>query len=219
MIVFDTLAPEDHPGNSRRLGLPRRFHHRAAEIHIDHDRPLGTPSGNEPFTADPAQAVLVVELIARSWDARVFLVVRMQALIEQARSTVIDPRVPWEEWERDSVVMTIPICHIEVYAYHTFVHGAQVMMVRTYPAWDRSGKYYHGIWVLDFSWRGRSSSSTPLRGGVVNEARWLVMLDDAECIRFELGGGMGSWEAVKSLSDGSLFYLVSCLSQPVGSKS
>ena len=50
LFVFNTLVPQDHPGNLRRLELPQQFHHTAAKICVDRDRSLGT----QPLIPDPA---------------------------------------------------------------------------------------------------------------------------------------------------------------------
>src|SRR6266478_8754508 len=57
LAVFNTLIPQGHLGNLRRLALP----HWTVAIIVDDDRPLGIPDRDEPFIADPTQAVLVVE--------------------------------------------------------------------------------------------------------------------------------------------------------------
>ena len=133
LFVFNTLVPQDHPGNLRRLELPQQFHHTAAKICVDRDRSLGT----QPLIPDPAQAVLVVEL-ENSWDARVFLVVKTHALIEQTCSTFADPCVPWDEWGRDVMVMEGSMHGGNP---HTFVHGAQIVVARVYGLEVNNARY------------------------------------------------------------------------------
>ena len=210
LIVFNTLIPQSHLGNLRRLGLPRPVHHWAAKIHIDHDRPLGTPTGDESLIADPTQAVLFLEL-TKNWGPQVFLVVRTQALIEQTCSTRANPYLPWDEWGMDSVVMESLIVEPRI-----FVHGAQVMVVQwlagglNFPGW------YYNIQTFDFSRRGRSS--LPLWGGEGCGTERTAWFEDKGGIRFEPGDEMGSLDELRSLSDGNLFYIVSCPSRSIGSE-
>jgi len=205
LAVFNTLIPRYHPGNLRRLGLPRRLFECAAKIHADHDRPLGPPNTDEPFIVDPAQAVLVMEL-TEGWDSTVFLVVRTQTLIEQAYSMPADSCVPWDKWGSDSVVMEVPVPGGDT---RIFVHGAQVVVVQVHDVsdWAQPGRYR--VQAFNFSWR-RCRSLPVWDGGDGTEKR--VLLKDEGCFLFELGGGGGSLDGLKSLSDGGLFHLVSSLS-------
>ena len=206
LIVFNTLIPQGDPGGLRRLGLPQRFHDRgtemAAEIIVDHNRPLGTLNRDEPLIADPAQAVLVLE-IPHDLDPHVFLVMRTQALVEQTLLTCTDSCVPWDEWRGDAVVMESQVSDSEPI---TFVHGAQVVVVWVNHAGD------WGVQTLDFSRRGRSS--LPLWGDGSGEIEGTQFEDCCDRI-FESRDGMDPRD-LKSLGDGSLFWLVSCLSQSVG---
>lgn len=210
--VFDTLIPQDRAGNSRRLGLPQRFQDWIADIRVDHDRPLGTPNKDEPFIADPAQAVLVVNLM-RDWGPGTFLVVRTQALIEQTNSMCVDSHVPWGEWGRGAVVIEVPARGGGL--AHAFVHGAQVMVVGKYPsnAWDSRGDYKYGVQKLDFTWRGRSSLPFLDRESGGTERSVRALFERKRCIGIKPDGGMSSWGELRSSSDGRLFYLVSCPSR------
>ena len=203
--VFNTLIRQGRPGNLCRLGVPQQLYSRDAKIHIDHDRPLGTPNSNEPLIADPAQAVIVVEIVM-GLDALAFLVVRTQALIEQVCSTRAGPHVPWEEWGADAVITPAPM-HNE--GPDIFVHGAQVMVVWAHVTFkmDWLEEFYYGVYTLDFSRRCGGAGGSMERA--FSEGGW--------CIKFEPAHSMSSWDSLRSLSDGSLFFLVSRLSQPVGS--
>jgi len=160
---------------------------------------------DEPLVADPAQAVLVVEVM-RGWDLLAFLVIRMQALIEQPCSTRLGSRVPWEEWGTDAVITQGPMYDDQP---ATFVHGAQVVVMWAHITLkvDWSEEFYYRVYTLDFSQRGRSSLPLWCGGGGGS---------GEECIKFEPAHGMSSWDVLRSLSDGSLYFLVSRLSQSVG---
>ena len=210
LIVFNTLIPQSHPGNSRRLGLPRMVHHWDAKIHIDHDRPLGTPTGDEPLIADPTQAVLFMEL-TKDWEPQVFLVVRTQALIEQTCSTHPNPYLPWDKWGMDSVVMEDLV--VEPYV---FVHGARVMMVQCLTGDPNPPGWYYNVQTFDFSRRG--CSSLPLWGGEGGGTERSVRFEGEGGIRLEPGDLMGPAGELRSFSDGNLFCIVSCLFQSIRSE-
>ena len=201
LTVFNTLVPEHHPQNTRRLELPLSFHNRAAEIRVDHDRPLGTPNGDEPLIADPDQVILVMELMEGS-KAHVFLVVRMQALIGPIYSTHPGSKVPWDEWGRGAVIAEVPTLGRNPC---TFIHGAQMVTVREYIV-RLSGKY--SVQTFDFSRRGCGSLQVQGRGGGAEE---IVLSQDEGRLIFELDDGTSPLDGLKLLGDGRLFYLVSCL--------
>jgi len=67
LTVFNTLVPSGHPGDIIRLGLPQRLHGLAVKIRVDHDRPLGMPIRDEPYSnitwvIDPSQQECEVAL-------------------------------------------------------------------------------------------------------------------------------------------------------------
>jgi len=204
LIVFNTLIPQGRPENLRRLGVPRRFHHQFAKILVDNDRPLGAPNRNEPLIADPAQAVLVLEIIS-DLNPHTFLVVRMQALVERTRLTSVDSCVPWDEWGADAVVMEVPMRS----GPEILIHGAQVAAV-----WERA--YDWGIQTFDFSRRGCNSLPPWADGGSGTERS--VLFEGEEGLTIQLGRTMISPENLGSLSDGSLIHLVSCFPQSVCSE-
>lgn len=206
--MFNTLILQDHPGNVRRLGLPRRFHEWTAKIQVDHDRLLGAMNSDEPLIVDPAQAVLVVELTG-GLESPVFLAVRMRTLIEQMCSTRADSYVPWDEWGRDAVVMEVPALHGTPCV---FVHGAQVVVVQDYVggSWDWLWRYI--VQTVDFSLQGRSY--IPVWGGGSGTEKRVLLKSDG-CFILELVDG-GHLSNLRSLSDGGLFFLVSWLFQSAG---
>ena len=206
LIVINTLVPQYDTGGLRRLVLPQRFHGKYTTIRIDHDRPLGTLNRYDPLIADPAQAVLVLD-IENSRGPRFFLVVRIQALVEQTRLTGAGPCVPWDEWCGDAVVMGIPIQDDEP---NVFVHGAQVVVV-----WAPSDQDWR-VLTLDFSRRGRNF--LPRLDGGNGGTEKCVLFEDERDLRFEPCDGMSIWADLNSLRDGSLFHLVSRSSLPIGSE-
>jgi len=209
-VVLNTLIPQDHPGNLWRLGVPQQLPSGNVKLHVDHDQPLGTLNKDEPLIADPAQTILVVEIMGRL--DLVFLAVRTQALVEQACSTRAGSRVSWEEWGTDAMITRTPRCRG---VPDTFVHGAQVMVMWPHEFIDMSWSHacYHEVYTLDFSQRGRSS--LPLGHGEGGGSEGSPLSEGEGCIRFEPGHGMRADDKLGSLSDGSLFFLVS-LSQSAG---
>ena len=209
LTVFNTLIAQDRPGNLRQLVLPGQFLDRTARIRVDHDRPLGARNGGGPLIADPVQGVLIVEL--GGLRPPVFLVARTQALIEQIGSTRADSgsRIPWNEWGRGAVVMEVQTpggypC--------TFVLGTQVVVVKVYDAGGRDRR--HNVQTFDLSWRGCG----PLPAWFESRTEKRALVKDEGCPMFGLGGGAGWSDKLGLLSDGSLFYLVSCLSRSAGSE-
>jgi len=212
LVVFNTLIPQDRPGNLRRFRVPQEFRDWPAEIFVDHDRDLGTPNGDEALISDPAQAVLAIKLL-RSSEPYALLVVRTQAF-DQPYSEHEDLRiVPWAEWGRYVVALRVPA--LRASELFTLVHGAQVMVVRvSYSSdWYREGRPCYHVHAFDF---GRGSP-LPLRCGD-NWTGWMVWFEDGVSFRFESDIDMRGKNELMSLSDGSLFHLVSCLPQPRGSE-
>lgn len=221
LIVVDTLIPQDHPGNLRRLEVPDLFCYRVARVHFDHDRPLGTLSMDDPLIADPAQSVFVVECV-ETWGDLPLLVVKMEALIKQTHSTRADSSVPWDGWGKDAVIMEVPWGDDWLF---TFVHGAQVEVVRMHCLYGDTvgggwaGEWDYSIYTLDFSRRG-GSSLRPWRGGAGRSSMNTLSEDDAR-IRCQPERGVEwviSRKGLRSLSDGSLVYLVSPFSDPLEEK-
>jgi len=207
LAVFNTLVPQDHPGYLQRLAFPLEFRrHKRANVHLDHDRDLGTPSDDEGLLPDPAQAVLVIDLWGDG-EPHVLFVVRTQALVEQVHSVRTDSPVPWDEWGRDAVV--IEVQNDDSHSIFAFVHSAQVKIAR----WSGVlGRY--DVRTFDFSQRGRSS--LPLRGGADAERR--VLFEAGVNLKFGSDDGSSPWGELKPLSDGSLFDLVSRLTHHIGSE-
>jgi hypothetical protein len=204
LAVFNTLFPQDHPGNVQRLGLPPDAHNRGAYIYVDHARQLGTPNKDDTLIADPAQAVFVVGL-GECCTPQLLLVIRTQTLIEQVCSVRADSRVPWDQWERDAVVVEAPMYREES---SIFIHGAQVMVVRPISPNLLSARHWSHIYTFNFGRHG----SLQHRGGTE------ILFGDGVNSRLPWGDGINLSDELRSLSDGSLFHLVSRLSQSAGSE-
>ena len=172
---------------------------------------MGTLNKEDPLIADPAQTVLVVE-ITGAWNL-VFLAVRTQALIEHACSTRVDSHVPWGEWGTGVVITRTTTRHS---VPDTFVHGAQVVVMWPHDLFGMSWscECYYKAHTLDFSQRGRSS--LPLWYEEGGGCEWSSLSEGERYIKFEPGHGMCAGDKLRSLSDGSLFFLVSRLLQSVG---
>ena len=99
--LFDTFVPRGHQMNSRRFSLPPRYHDWTSSICVDNDRCLGTLDQDGSLTTDPTQAVLVM-MLSHHLGPSVLLIVRIQTLIERARSKGTDPCVPWDTWGSDA---------------------------------------------------------------------------------------------------------------------
>ena len=61
---FNTLVPQDHPSNLRRLRFPQRFRKCVPEVTVDMEMPLGALRRDGPLIVDPTQTLLVVRLQA-----------------------------------------------------------------------------------------------------------------------------------------------------------
>lgn len=201
LVVFNTLIPQGCPGYLQLLEFPPDLHSQLVHIHVDRDRHMGTHNRDEILIADPAQAVLAMEPW-RNRTSLVLLVIRMQALIERTCSIRADLRVPWDEWGRDAVSIEAqerPGC-----VFSTLVHGARVVVVQT-----QLGSQSNEVRTFNFCQR----SSLPLQeGGGVTKRR--ALFEDGVCSNFRSGLDPDSLRVQPlSLSDGSLFYVVSCLPQ------
>ena len=211
LAVFNTLIPQDHPGNLQRFGFPPEFRNWRARIFVDHDRDLGTPNRDEALIADPAQGVLVMDLL-QFFGPHTLLVVRTQ-IFDQPYSVHGDSGVvPWAEWGR-YVVALAPEVHLR--ELFTFVHGAQVVVAWAIYGdnWYQPGNPCYHVRTFNFG----QGSPLPLRRGD-NGTGWTALFEDGVSFTFESGIDTRGKDELRSLSNGSLFYLVSCLPQPRGSE-
>ena len=200
LTVYNTLIPRDRPTNSRRFGLPQRYHGRRVLVHVDQDRSLGTPTRDGPLITDPTQAILVVELPKIDHHPVVLLVVRIRDLIKHVCSTRVGVYIPWDEWGRSAVVM-----EDQVSGYGSFIHvyGTH-LVVLTWPYRQSRRGCFH-VRTFDFSRRG--CAGLPLwdeeDGGAGREASFS---DGREFVHETIRlGGVTPWSDVESLGDGNFF--------------
>jgi len=212
LAVFNTLIPQDHPGNLQRFGFPPEFHNWQARIRVDYDRDLGTPKKNRALITDPAQAVLAMELL-QPVGPHALLVVRTQAFAQLYSVHEDSSIVPWTEWGRYVVVLRVP--ELNIPQLFTLVHGAQVMVAWAIyiGGWYQQGDPCYHVRTFNFG----QGSPLPLRCRD-DGTGWRASFEDGVSFTFESNIDLRGKDELRSLSDGSLFCLVSCLPQPRGSE-
>ena len=178
LLVFNTFVPQDHPGSVRRFKFWPDCRGRNP-CRSRYDRTLGMVYRDVPLMADPTQAVFVMELSPEPPRPGVFLVLRVQPLIEIACSSRTDVQIPWDEWGRGSVVMEVPEAQVNPICLIT-IHGAHVL-VMCYGALARS------LHVFDFSRRGCAALPPSDENGFGTERR--VAFKDGRSCMLEEGGG------------------------------
>ena len=189
--VFDTLITRGHPANSRRFHLPPRYTGWQPSVHVDHGRCLGTLDRDRLLITDPTQAILVLELSSVD-GGRVYIIVRIQILIEHLCAVGMGDCVSWDEWGRGATVMKISMDdHGDRYP---LVQGAHLILVEM----DITPR----LRTFDFS--RRSCSILPLCG---TERR--ALFEDGRNLSLQGGEDMTEWR-LDSLGDGGFVYLVSC---------
>lgn len=203
LVVFNTLVPQDHPSNSRRFGVPdpSGSHDWTACIYVDRDRSLGAPNIDDPFVADPAQAILVMKLI-NDLDLHVLVVVRTQALIQLACSPHAGSHVPWDEWGEGAVFVGPQKYNGDT---SIFIHGTKMMVTHAYRR-ILQGPPSFCVHTFDFNRRERDSLTLSNEDCGVTES---TSFPGGKCFSVKASEGMDPWSSLDSLGDGSLFYLVS----------
>jgi len=202
LSVFNTFVPQDHPGNFRRFGLPRKYHGRCFDVHLDRDRSLGIVNRDGPLVVDSTQDIFIVDFPSSGAQSRVFLILRTQPLIEHAYSKSEDVQISWGEWERDTVAMEVPISDSLSSAV---IHGARLLVVSM--GYGR-GRGYR-ICPFDFSRRGIAALQV-LDGD--EDGTWRRAIFEHGHM-FKERVGLVPWES-HSLGDSAAFYFVSLLSCP-----
>jgi len=208
LFVFDTLLPQDHPRHLRRFMLPPKYGHRSVRVYLDHDRPLGTVDRDGPLLVDPTQAILIVDLSRVVRDPRIFLILRMQDLIEHTCSMRTEAQIPWDEWGRGNVVIEIPtgITRLSI-----VIHGARLLAI--YDT-HRGSEGDYCIHIFDLCRRASSALTVSDESNDGTERR-APFKTGRSCL-FEEGGGVSMW-GLQPLGDSVVFYEVSisCLTRGV----
>jgi hypothetical protein len=198
ILVFNTLVPQGHPRGLRRLNLPPKYRDTRASIHVDPYRSLGPSNSDGPITVDPAQAIVLVNLVSRhAKKPQVLLILRVQPLIEHVCSMSTYVQTPWDEWGRDSMVMEIFYGSF----YLAAVHGSRVLgLLRGEGRARRTYTFDFGLWgsdTLHFSYGND--------GGAERRAVFEVGY-----LMFEECNGVGTWGG-DPIGDSLVSYGVSLL--------
>jgi hypothetical protein len=107
LFVFNTLVPQDHPRSLQQFNLPPKYHNWYANIHLDHDRSLGTLNNDGPLMVDSTQAIVLVDMVSDLGEPEVFLIVQTQFLIEHVCSVGTDVQIPCQEIQNISPSFTL----------------------------------------------------------------------------------------------------------------
>jgi hypothetical protein len=199
--VFDTLLPQDHPRNLRWFRLPWKYRGRGAYLHVDRGGSLRTVDRDGPLIVDPTQAIIIMDFLETSQEPRVYLILRIQPLIEYACSMRADVRIPWNEWGRGAVAMEIP--STVTVNPETVIHGARVLAIVETPHGLRQRFCIH---TFDFSRRG--SAALPLSDENDREAERNAAFEDGWRYVLEVADGMSPW-GLQSAGGGVVLYIVS----------
>ena len=187
---FNTLVPQDHPSNLRRLRFPQRFRKCVPEVTVDMEMPLGALRRDGPLIVDPTQTLLVVRL-----QAGVFVIWRIQSLISHVYSTDGNTYIPWNELGRGAVTMD----------FLPLIQGVHVIEGRAHAA--PGDKNHLRLRIFDFSrW---SCGLLPENGA---EAEQAALYKGGQDILFE-GSENVDRGHLYSLGNGTFYSLVSCLSR------
>ena len=194
---FNTLVPQDHPNNLRRLRFPQTFRRCMAFLVDGVEMALGTFHSNGPLIADPTQALLVVNLRGGTLS-KVFVILRVQALIAHMCSTDGNTHIPWDELGRDAMIMKLPE-NVPL----LLLQGVHIIEPKTR---DIPGDENHfRLRTFDFSRRGSS-----LRCEKSANGEWTALYEGEQDIIFEGYESTGGW-TLYSLGNGALYSIVSCL--------
>ena len=206
ITLFDTLVPRGNPVSSGRFLVPPRCYDWFPTVFVDDDQCTGTRDRDRPLTTDPAQAVFVLRL-GGPQGLCIWLIVRIQTLVERVCSMGADTCVPWDEWGRGAVVMDVSHVSRRDTPHsgpYPLVHGTHVIMVERSTAPGIDGCYHH-LRTFDFGRRGWSA--LPLCDADDGVER-RVAFESGRNFLLQGNEEMNEW-AFYSLGDGRLMYLVS----------
>jgi len=201
--LFNTLVPRNHPVGSRRFRIPPIYQGWFPTMYVDGDRCLGTLDRDRPLATDQTQAVFAVKLFSPD-GPRVFLIVRIQTLIEHVGSMSVDACVSWDEWGRGVAVMEVPECARG--GPFPLVQGVHVTLVMPCVTPGSDGSHLHpNLYTFDLS---RRSWSTLLLRDEGDGTGRRVLFEDGR--KLSLHGTQEMADCgFDSLGDGKFMHLVS----------
>ena len=197
LVFFNTLVPQYHPSNLRRLRLPQRFCRCSPFVTVDAEMPLGNPNQDGAVFTDPTQALLIAS--SRScMGSNIFTALRIHALIARVFSVDGDTNMQWDELGRDAVIMEFP-----ENGSGLLIQGAHAIQQKTRAV---PGEKIHAHFrIFDFSRRGFS-----LLFQEGTEAKWMASSESGQGVLIE-GYENVPYTSLCSLGNGTFYYLVSCL--------
>jgi hypothetical protein len=192
LFVFNTLVPQGHPGDIRRLELPSEYRWKIPTIHLGCNGLPETLNRDGPLLVDSSQTIFLIDSLSYQGPRTIFIL-RIQDLIEHVSSVRAEIRIPWHEWGRDAMTMGTQ-------AGRSFepviIHGSRVLVL-----FSAAGRK-NCLDVLDFGIRGidalRFSGNNNKEISAVKERSY------APAKYHEIG--MGTPE---SLGESVMFYIVS----------
>lgn len=105
--MFNTLVPQGHPGDLRRLELPMEYRWKIPIIHLGSNGLLETSTRNGPLAVDSNQAICLIDSLSHGGPRTVY-VLQIRHLVEHASSVRAEVRIPWCEWGRYAMTMRSP---------------------------------------------------------------------------------------------------------------
>jgi len=190
---FNTIVPQDHPSNVRRLRFPQRFRQCTPVVTVDVELPLGALHRDGPFIADPTQALLVVCLPGGTLN-HVFAIFRTQTLVAHTCSTDGNTCIPWDELWRDAMIMELPVTHSPL-----LIQGVHATAQKTRAVPDDANHFC--LRTFDFSRRGSS-----LLCGKIAGAERVASCESGQDILFEGCESVDDW-VLRSLGNGTFYSL------------
>ena len=151
--LVDTFVSEkDRPVNLRRFRLPLNHFRLCLSVASDACIGLGALK-NGPLIVDPTQAFILLQLSTGDEQADAVVVLRIQALVEQACLVGADTQIPWGELERDAVVVETLV------PYPSFhIQGVYAIQRARYSIFDGDDEPARlRVPTIDFSRRGCSA--------------------------------------------------------------
>ena len=147
--LVDTFVPEqDRPTNFRRFRLPPEYRRSRPSVTFDASIWLGKPHQDEPLIVDPTQAFILLRPSTYDESADVVVVLRIQALVEQACLIGAGTHIPWRELERNAIIVELPAVYEDF-----FIQGVHLIH-KTFDSNGGDDPPCLCIRTFDFSRRG-----------------------------------------------------------------